>query len=163
MIEQEATVVRIDGDTAEVTTRRQSSCGSCSAKGGCGTSLIEAWFPQRVSRFRLKNDIGAHVGDTVVVGLDESKLRRGSLLLYALPLAGLILGAVLGEYLAQRSGHPSELGAVVFGLLGLSAALLQVRRVTSGLASQGDNGLRLVRVLRRSIGISPGDIARPKA
>lgn len=162
MIEQQATVVRVDGDTAEVTTQRESSCGSCSAKSGCGTSLIDAWFPQRVSKFQLKNDIGAKPGDTVVVGLDEGKMRRGSLLLYALPLAGLILGAVLGEYLATRSGHSSELGAVLFGLLGLSGALIQVRRTTAGMTARSDNGLKLLRIQRSVFTINPGDIAKPK-
>jgi len=163
MIEEQARVVRVRGEMAEIDTERRAACSSCAAKGGCGTSLLATWFPQRRLTFELRNDIGAKVGDSVVVGLDEGLLQRGSLLLYALPLAGLLLGALLGERLFLGLGLAMELGAVLVGLLGLTGALLFVRRTTQHPQRGAQQGVRLLRVARRSTGIGPGVIDMPTA
>lgn len=145
MIEAEARVVAADCDYAEVVTLRQSACGSCTASKGCGTSLIAAWFPQRELRFRVRNDIGADTGDRVVLGLDEGDLQRGSLLLYAVPLGGLLGGAVAGDQLLPSIGLSAELGAVAGGLLGLIGALRFVRSKSVSALAEGDGGVRLLR------------------
>lgn len=158
MIEEAARVIGLRGDLAEVATRQQTACGSCAAKAGCGTSLIAAWFNRRAPVFLLRNDIGAAPGDEVIIGLDEGRLQRGTLLLYALPLAGLLLGAIAGERAFAHLGLAAELGAVLTGLLGLVAALLYVRRVTGGEALGRDAGVRLLRVVGRTPPFAPGDI-----
>jgi sigma-E factor negative regulatory protein RseC len=145
MIEAEARVVTADREYAEVVTLRQSACGSCAARNGCGTSLIAAWFPQRELRFRLRNDIGADSGDRVVLGLDEANLQRGSLLLYAVPLAGLLGGAIAGDQLLPLLGLSAELGAVGGGLLGLIGALRIVKDRSGAALGGGDGGVRLLR------------------
>lgn len=156
MIEEQARVVRVQGDIAEVIAERQSACNSCSVRGGCGTSLLAEWFPRRRLTFQLRNDIGAGLGDAVIVGLDERLLQRGALLLYATPLGGLLLGAVLGERLAPHIGLPAELGAVLTGLLGLTAALLLVRHVSLGRHLGGQQGVRLLRLAPPQNVIVPG-------
>jgi sigma-E factor negative regulatory protein RseC len=145
MIEAEARVVTADREYAEVVTLRQSACGSCAASKGCGTSLIAAWFPQRELRFRLRNDIGVNSGDRVVLGLDEADLQRGSLLLYAVPLAGLLGGAIAGDQLLPVLGLSAELGAVGGGLLGLIGALRIVRNRSVAALDGGHAGVRLLR------------------
>lgn len=155
MIEEQATVTAVHGALAEVVTLRRSACGSCNAKGGCGTSLLATWFPQRTLRFRLANVIGANPGDTVLLGLDEGFLQRGSLLLYGLPLVGLLLGAVGGEWVFKTQGYPPELGAVSSGLLGLIAALMAVRHFSQNRAQGGRDDVRLLRVVRSSQAFSP--------
>jgi len=161
MIEEQGRVVRLDGDFAEIVTEKRSACGSCSAKGGCGTSLLSTWFPQRHLSFRLKNEVDARPGDPVIVGLDEALLQRSSMLLYAFPLAGLLLGAIAGEHGFEFLALPSELGAVLVGLLGLIAALFLVRLLTNGKGAVGDPGVRLLRVARQSPSLAPGDISMP--
>lgn len=158
MIEEAARVIGLHGDLAEVATQRQTACGGCAAKTGCGTSLIAAWLDRGPPVFLIRNDIGAAPGDEVIIGLDEGRLQRGTLLLYALPLAGLLLGAVVGEWAFARLGLAAELGAVLTGLLGLVAALFQVRRVTGGEALGRDAGVRLLRVVGRPPSLAPGDI-----
>ncbi len=161
MIEEEASVVRVSAGLAEIVTDRRDACGSCSAKHGCGTSLLATWLPQRRLSFRITNEIGAQVGDRVVVGLDESALQRGSLLLYAAPLVGLLSGAIAGEGLFPRVGWSSELGAVLLGLLGLTMALGLVRRITAGREVGGRDGIRLLRFAGRPTRLSPDDLLSP--
>ena len=161
MIEQQARVVQVSDGIAEIVTRRQTACGACDARSGCGTSLIAAWFPERHLTLHLRNSVNARAGDEVIVGLDEAMLQRGSLLLYALPLAGLLLGAVVGERLFGALGLSAELGAVASGLMGLIAALAYVRVSTSGPRGRGDSGVRLLRVVHRKPSIAVGDLQPP--
>ena len=151
MIEQIATVVAVHDGDAEVVTTRQTACNSCSAKRGCGTSLLSTWFPQRQLRFRLRNPIGAAPGDTVVVGLDESTMQVASMSLYGLPVVGLLLGAVVGEILAPKLLLHPELGAILGGLCGLIGALALVRQASSNKAESGREEVRLLRVARQTV------------
>lgn len=145
MIEQQGTVQALEGELAVVAVARQSACGSCSAKTGCGTSLIGSLFPQREQRLRLPNTVQAEPGDRVVIGLPEAGLQRASLMLYGLPLAGLIGGAALGQ-----AWGGDELRSVLGGVLGAVLALFAVRRWAARSA-----GLRPV-LLRR---LAPAGVA----
>lgn len=161
MIEEQARVERVEGNIAEIIIEKQSACGSCSAKTGCGTSLIATWFGRRQLRLRLDNVIDAKPGDTVMLGMDESNLQRSSLLLYAVPLAGLLGGAIVGERVFLYLGWPAELGAVLSGLLGVTAALKFVRYRSAKMIQAGDKGVRLLSTVRRSDSFALGDLVLP--
>lgn len=161
MIEETAQILEVHGDAVEIVTQRHSACGSCSAKAGCGTSLIAAWFPQRQLRMRLQNTIGARKGDSVVVGLDEALLQRGAMRLYALPLAGLLVGAVAGDRVAPLFGIHAELGAVLLGLLGLTATLFVARHISAGAPAGAGLGVKLLRVAHRSTFTAPDTVTLP--
>ena len=163
MIEEQARVVAIHDGIAEVVAERRSSCGSCSAKSGCGTSLLASWLPNRRLIFRARNDIGAKVGDAVVIGLEEARLQKGSLLLYALPLSGLLIGAVGGEQLFSSFGLQAELGSVLFGLLGLIVAFVAVKRFSASAEWRDDAAVKLLRVSHQTIAVSQTNIGLRKA
>ena len=160
LIEQQARVVGVDGDHAQLLAERRSACGACAAGSGCGATWLAAFLPDRRQGFSVHNAIGARTGDTVIIGLEEKRLRYSSLLLYAVPLAGLLLGAIGGEALGPAAGIPAELGAIAAGLMGLSAALVLVHRRTTGNAGQG---VRLLRVVHPMRAIAPGDPVLPEA
>lgn len=133
MIEAEGIVVRTESSMAFVETQRASACGSCSSKSSCGTSSLAGLMAGKSRFFKVQNPVGAVVGETVVVGLDERALLRGSLALYALPLLMLIAGAVAAGFLAPsvaREGY-SIAGAAA----GLAAGVVGVRIVASRLAA----------------------------
>lgn len=130
MIEQEAKVTELQGEHALVVVSRQSACGSCAAKSGCGTSVVASLFPQRSQQLRVANTQGARPGDRVIIGLEESGLQRASLLLYGVPLLGLLVGAAVGQ---QWGG--SELQSILGGLFGASVGLWFVRWQSSRNAS----------------------------
>jgi sigma-E factor negative regulatory protein RseC len=151
MIEETGRVVAIDGELAQVEVGRRSACGGCSAKSGCGTSLLAEWFPSRKLMFVVRNDIGARCGDAVTIGLEERRLQNASLLLYGAPLIGLVGGAILGDALASTVGFNAELMAVLTGLLGLSGALALVRGVSRNRRADGSSEVKLVRINRTSV------------
>lgn len=92
-IEAIATVARVENDHAIVLAERVSACGGCAAVSGCATGTLAARPGNRMNAVRARNDCGAKPGDRVVIAMPEGLLLRGSLRLYAVPLAGLLAGA----------------------------------------------------------------------
>jgi len=123
MIEELATVIKTEGDVMAVEIQRQSTCGSCSVKSGCGTNLVASLFGKRRALLSLPNTIHARPGDRVVLGISEKDLVTGSIRLYLYPLAGLLFGAMAGHLLAG-----SELFTILSGLTGMILVLLGLRR-----------------------------------
>ncbi len=128
MIEETAQVVACEGRFAWVETRRASTCGSCAANKGCGTATLSKVLGQRRSRTRVLNELQAGVGEEVVIGLQEQALVRGAMAIYLVPLLGLLGGALLGGYLAERllAEHP-DLFTMTLGGLGLGAGVFWLR------------------------------------
>jgi sigma-E factor negative regulatory protein RseC len=50
MLTEQARVVALDAETVWVETIRQSSCGSCSARAGCGHGMLNYGAPRKQSR-----------------------------------------------------------------------------------------------------------------
>lgn len=129
MIEESGRVVRTAGESAWVQTERRSSCGSCSARKGCGTGALAGLFGARAHEVEVRNPIGARPGEEVVLGISESLLVRGSVAVYLVPLLSLVAGAVLAEGLAPQLGWAgSDAPAIFGGLAGLAAGFLWLRR-----------------------------------
>ncbi len=129
MIEESGEVVRTQGDSAWVRTLRRTSCGSCSARKGCGTGALAGLFGARAHEVEVLNPIGARIGDEVIVGISETLLVRGSVAVYLLPLLTLMAGALLAEGLAPQLGlAASDIPAIVGGLAGLAAGFFWLRR-----------------------------------
>lgn len=149
MIEETARVVAAEGEFVWVETQRQSTCGGCAARQGCGTATLAKVLGRRRTRVRALNRDAARVGDRVVVGIDEQALVRGSLAVYAVPLLGLLAGGVLGALLQTRLQLAGEALTLVAGVAGLVVGLLWVKGFTRRI--RGDSRYQPV-VLRRLAG-----------
>lgn len=130
MIEESAQVIAVEGEFVWVETQRQSTCGGCAAKQACGTATLAKILGQKRTRIRALNHNGAQVGDQVIVGVDESALVRGSLAVYAVPLLGLLVGAIIGNLLTQHWSLPGEALTLMLGGSGLWAGLGWLKRFT---------------------------------
>lgn len=137
MLEEEGVVVSVRGESAQVRVQQRSACGSCSARQGCGTSLLASLFPRRERVFMARNPLAARVGDHVVIGLRESDLQLASVVIYLLPVLGLIAGAMLGSWLAEvLNSTDGELLSILLGSGMLALTLLWIRR-GNGFLSDG--------------------------
>lgn len=153
MIEENGIVERLEGDLALVRTERRSTCGGCRASGSCGTSLLDRMLGRRAVLLRAENRAGANAGDQVVVGVDESTLLRAAVLAYLLPMLALIVGAVLGQTLADLTGLASQLPALAGAAGAFALALMRLRRYSAELEGASD---RQAIVLRRLRGAGAG-------
>lgn len=123
MIEETATVLRREGQRIWVQPERQSTCGHCAVRAGCGTAVLGKWLGRKQPPLELLDETGAMPGEQVRLGIREAALLRGSLLVYLLPLLALVAGALTAELLGLGEG-----AVILGGLLGLAAGFLLVAR-----------------------------------
>lgn len=103
--------------TAEVIRLPEESCsGNCAVCGGCE--------PQ--TPFLVRNDIGAQVGDRVVLEPDAKVSRKVAAMLCTVPTGLLLAGYLLGEHFWGRGALMGLAGAVA----GLWLVLQQDRKMT---------------------------------
>lgn len=150
MIEELAVVVDAGDGYAWVETRRRSACGACSASAGCGTATLAKVWGERRTRVRVISAWPLRPGDTVIVGLAEGALLRGSLLVYLLPLALLLAGALLGQAAFVGAG---EEPVILAGAVGLGLGFLAARAVSRRLQSD----IRFQPVVVRRLDAAPAD------
>jgi len=126
MIEERAVILSLDNvsgiPSATLEIERKSACGLCGQTRGCGNSIWGKLFAHQSTAFKAQNRINAKVGQSVIVGINESALLKSALLLYILPLATLFLGALLATKI-----NPSDASAMVGAVAGLVLGLIWVK------------------------------------
>lgn len=158
MIEQHARVEELDEHQVKLRPEIQSSgCHSCSLNSGCGTSLIAQLFPNHLPK---QLSLPAQtipkpikVGDRVLLGLQESYLYQALILLYAIPLMGLLGGAVLGAWWASYVNQPSfvEPASILMGLLGLSVGVGYARHQSLRYTNKLQHHMQVLQVIPASV------------
>lgn len=133
MLTESARVIRRDGNRIELELQRGSACGHCELSQGCGTGALGRLLRRRSRPLVIETDQDCRAGDRVVLAMPESALVRASLLLYGLPLLGLLLGG-LGAMLLSLA----EWLVVVTAGFGLFAGFKIAARITRGIEVQGE-------------------------
>ncbi|MEA1051696.1 SoxR reducing system RseC family protein [Lamprobacter modestohalophilus] len=123
MIEEQGIVVAIEAGIAEVEIVRRSTCGACSARSGCGVSLLDRVLGRRPQRLLLADKLKVRPGDEVIVGIPEGALLKAAVVAYMVPLFGLLAGAILGD-LPRLDGALDQGLPLLTGALGFGAGLL---------------------------------------
>ncbi|MFZ1325526.1 MAG: SoxR reducing system RseC family protein [Candidatus Contendobacter sp.] len=127
MMEEQAVVVEVGDGRVWVETQRQSACAGCSAKTGCGTAALSQLWGQRRTRTPALSMLPLQVGDTVSVAVAEGAVLRGAWVIYFLPIALLLAGALLGQAVFGQAG---EEPVVLAGGVGLGLGLLAARALS---------------------------------
>jgi sigma-E factor negative regulatory protein RseC len=136
MIEESARVVSIEGAELVLEAEIKTSCQSCSAQKGCGTSLLARHVGRKLTRFRIANTLNAKVGDEVIVGLSEQAMLRGSLLVYLFPLFCMLLAALAADAVLAQGVTGRDLLVSLAAFSGLGLAVLALRSKLAGAQSQ---------------------------
>jgi sigma-E factor negative regulatory protein RseC len=127
MIKEQATVISLSGDIAEVQMQRQSACSHCEMSRGCGTGAIGRLLGKRSKPVEIKVDQDLKPGDQVEIGLPDKAFLRAGLLIYGMPLLGLFIGLVLAELIASNTSSivntSSDFISFIFALTGLVMGL----------------------------------------
>ena len=128
MLTETGRVVAVESDGVWVETIRQSTCGSCAARSGCGHGLINRVTDRQHGYIRVlpgaASPADCEVDDQVRIAIPGDVVLRGSLVVYLLPLVALLAGAVAGGVLMPGAGE----GAVISGsVVGLVLGLCLVR------------------------------------
>lgn len=136
LITERARVLRVADGVAWVQCESQSGCARCAAGEGCGGGLFAKLLRGRLEELpvtlpadRVRDPLP---GDWLLIGLSTSAVQSASLLMYGLPLAGLLAGAMGSAFMLAN-----DLVALAGALLGLSAGLWLARRQATKLGSDG--------------------------
>ncbi len=131
--------------------QQQTSCSGCASKSSCATGQVSKMLGNKQHTWSLISEHMLQVGEKVEIGFPEKQLISKAAIIYLLPLLGLLLGALLGEWLF-RLLIPSvvllteELGAIIGGGLGFLLAFILVRaRLHSKLVASAES----VTIIRR--------------
>jgi sigma-E factor negative regulatory protein RseC len=141
MIEESGRVIAVEPGAVWVETQRSSTCSGCSARNGCGQGLMDRLgVRERRGLIRALSDRQLTVGDSVIVGIRESVLLRGAILVYLFPLIVLFASALVASELSAAEPY-----VMLVGISGFLVSWLIVRKVSQRTA--GDPGLQPI-VLR---------------
>jgi sigma-E factor negative regulatory protein RseC len=105
MTESEGTVVRVDRDYLWLGV--DNGCSGCDKISNCGAG------ESRLQRVR--NTIGARIGDRIVVTVPDGAVLKAALYSYLLPVLLTLVGAAGGTSLG---GDRSAVGGALVGLAG---------------------------------------------
>lgn len=127
MLSTRAIIVQVQGNEALVEAIG-GGCGNCSSENGCSSSKLTQLFCSKPRQFKVHNEANAGVGDEVQIMLQDGVLLRSSMLIYALPLALLLIGGMSGAYWAHDA--PSRDGYAAIGsLLGLVGGFVLAKQL----------------------------------
>lgn len=130
MIEEQAIVVRVEGDCAHLEVERSQPCGLCGTTRGCGMSLFGRLLNRYHGSFSAQNTLQLSVGDRVVVAIEENALLSSALTIYLIPLLLICMGGYLGA--AQGvSRAQSDLYGLIGAVAGLLLGLAIVRKISA--------------------------------
>lgn len=133
MIEEHALVVGCVNEVATLEIERRTACGLCGQKRGCGNATWGKLLGHKTHAFTAVNLIGANVGDSVVVGINERSILGVTFFLYVVPLLGLLAGAVLADVFLKN-----EFYVLLSAVAGLVLAFICVKRYLNGDTEKGN-------------------------
>lgn len=113
-------------------TVRNSACGACAARAGCGQPLMSKVLGGKAQAQRNRLPVQTHdeslaEGDRVLLGIPESSVLAGAFWLYLAPIVALLAGAVAGQLLTGNDWVAFALGGLGF-CLSLVGVNRQARR-----------------------------------
>jgi sigma-E factor negative regulatory protein RseC len=131
MNKEQGLVQEVRGEKALVLTDRHSMCGQCMAKSYChmlggGKEMLS----------QARNPIAAQPGDMVVLGIPEGTVTKASLVVYMVPVIGLVGGATLGYYIAGLYHLEVNVTTLIGSLGGLGLAMIAVRLLSNTLSKK---------------------------
>ncbi len=121
MIEEEGIVTEVEGDIARVAILKKSACESCSAAGIC--------HPGDREYMEASNPLGAKKGQKVKVVVAPQVYLKASIILYGVPMAALVGGAIIAKNIAEKLGFGanSDLWAFIAGMTCMLVSFVFIR------------------------------------
>ena len=144
MATEQGIVIKTDSRAAWVKTVKSGNCAGCTARGSCHTMGGDDKM-----EVRAINEVGARVGDRIVLSFKTSSLLKASFLLYVFPILLLIVGAAIGQEMAPRFDfNPSGFSAIM-GFSFFFVALLIIKTMADKLAKKNEYRPKVTKILTR--------------
>lgn len=134
MIEEVGTVVEVRAPgVVVVRCEKHSMCGHCAS-----SSLCQLGSDGQARLVEAGNPLGAAVGEQVRVAVSTRAFLQSALVLYGVPLLGLLLGAVGGNFIGPQlyPGAAADLCAAASAMALLAASFAMIRLLSRRLPAE---------------------------
>jgi sigma-E factor negative regulatory protein RseC len=149
-------VIAIQGSRAEVSTSRRGACAGCAEASTCDLGMHEG----RTEIVAVENPVGARPGDTVELDLPGNAALKLSVLVWVLPLLGLVGGALIGATLSSDLGLGEDGGTLLGALTGAALVFTALRRFDRRAGNDQRLTPYIARVVRHGAGRAGGACRR---
>jgi sigma-E factor negative regulatory protein RseC len=123
-----------------VRIEQSSSCATCESRGACHINNDKKFLVE------VKNNLGAKKGDLVEISMPSGSVMKASLAVYALPVLGLILGAVSGGSLAGVLHVQPTAASLMGGGAGLAISIAVLKWFDRSVRSRPNYSPQMTRV-----------------
>ncbi len=123
MIEEIATVIRVETDGVWVKTQAKTTCGACQQQDSCTSGVVAKALTPKEPRLFIPTEVAVLPGQQVRIGLHETALTQAALRVYLVPIVAFMLAMGLLVQMGANEGVQ-----LLGGLLGSGLGLLLVRR-----------------------------------
>lgn len=115
-------VIKIKEDgMAHVVTDRKNACSGCGSTNHCHSCLSNSKMMTEAL-----NSAGAKEGDLVDINLKSSVVLKGAVVMYLIPIMGLLAGALTGVSVRGILGIEETMSSIIFGIAGLCLGFMAV-------------------------------------
>jgi sigma-E factor negative regulatory protein RseC len=142
MIEEQAIVIKASKEHVTLEVVRTKPCGLCGQVRGCGNSIWGKIFSHQSGLIETRNNLNAKLGDVVILGIDETLMLKGSLMLYGVPLLLMFLGMTIANSFVT---HMIEFYTLMGAVLGLSLGVMMIKRAINEKMQMFYNEAQLIR------------------
>jgi sigma-E factor negative regulatory protein RseC len=120
MATEKGIVTKTGLGTAWVKTLQSEACEGCSSCGTCGAQRPD-------TEVEVINEVGAKVGDRILIDFKTSAFLKVTFLLYIFPIICLTLGAMFGLQVAADYDYDESVCSAVLGFAAFFASVAVIR------------------------------------
>jgi len=157
MITALATVVSVDeistGFKIGLSCEQQTSCSHCASQKNCGTGIVSKSIGNKSHAWSLVTQEVVTSGQIIEIGLPEKNLIQFASLVYLLPLAALMIGALTGQFIVSPMFGGGEGWTILLSMVFMGGGIWLARYFSTRLRSNPNQIVTLLRVLGDKIDI----------
>ena len=147
MSTEQGLIIDTNADIATVKTVRSAACESCDHKQNCGNGSDN----KNEMHVKVQNNLGAKIGDTVIINIKTKSLLKVAFMLYIFPILCMIFGAVIGKKIAPSFTLDQSLASVLSGAIFFCISFFFIRIKGKKMAFKKEYTPTILRIKKGSI------------
>ena len=140
---EEGVVIYTRDTLARVETTQSRSCQGCTSKGACHISA-----DGKRAEVLAVNLAGARKGDRILMQIESASLLKACFLLYILPVGSMLLGAILGHWVALSFGRDPSVISALTGFSALIVSFMAIRSKANQMGRRDAYKPKIMRVIK---------------